>query len=191
MSSVGKGSSQLILQASAFAAAAHSYIDQRRKYTNEPYIVHPAAVARLVAEVTDDQAMIAAAWLHDVVEDTPVTIEEIVSVFGDDIASLVSDLTGVAKPEDGARHVRKAIDLEHTAQASPRAKTIKLADLLHNLGSIAEHDPSFALTYMQEKRRLLNVLKEGDSALFRRVDELVSDFLGEPPLIPSCQEDGQ
>ena len=65
----------VVSRAAAFAKAAHESIDQRRKYSNAPYIVHPEAVARTVSSVTDDVATIAAAWLHDVVEDTPVTIE--------------------------------------------------------------------------------------------------------------------
>ena len=66
-----------IERAAEFAKAAHEGIDQRRKYTNEPYIVHPQLVAEIVSSVTDDEDMICAAWLHDVVEDTPVTLEEI------------------------------------------------------------------------------------------------------------------
>jgi (p)ppGpp synthase/HD superfamily hydrolase len=178
MSPKDKHPDDLIKKASRFATWAHASIDQRRKYTNEPYIVHPAAVARLVSEITDDEAMIAAAWLHDVVEDTPVTLDEIRAEFGDDVASLVSDLTAASKPEDGNRRTRKAIDLEHTARASDRAKTVKLADLMDNLGSVADHDADFALTYMCEKKRLLTVLTEGDKKLFDRVDTLVSDFLG-------------
>jgi len=184
MGSVILQPSAFIKEAIRFATWAHASIDQRRKYTNEPYIIHPAAVARLVSWITDDEAMIAAAWLHDVVEDTPVTIDEIRSKFGDDVASLVSDLTAVSKPEDGNRKTRKAIDLEHTATASPRAKTIKLADLVHNLGSVADHDKAFAVMYMREKHLLLAVLSEGDSRLFGRVSTLVSDYLGSEPIKP-------
>ena len=67
----------MIKKARQFAQQAHAAFDQRRKYTGEPYIVHPAEVARLVASVSNDEAMICAAWLHDVVEDTEVTIAEV------------------------------------------------------------------------------------------------------------------
>ena len=69
--------SDVVIRAAEFARRAHASIDQRRKYTHAPYIVHPKAVADIVAGVTDDPAMIAAAWLHDVVEDTPITIAEV------------------------------------------------------------------------------------------------------------------
>ena len=92
----------LIERAAQFAKDAHESINQRRKYSDQPYIVHPAAVAEIVASVTDDENMICAAWLHDVVEDTPVTLGEIKSAFGDDIANLVDGLTDVSKPEDVA-----------------------------------------------------------------------------------------
>lgn len=166
----------MIEKASKFAANAHAAIDQRRKYTREPYIVHPAEVARLVASVTDDVAMICAAWLHDVVEDTPVSITEIEFEFGNDIARLVADLTDVSTPADGNRKTRKLIDLEHTRAASPRAKTVKLADLIDNSSSIARHDPGFARIYMAEKKRLLGVLQEGDPLLHVMATEIVEAY---------------
>ncbi len=166
----------MITKASQFAEAAHAAIDQRRKYTREPYIVHPAAVARLVASVSDDESMICAAWLHDVVEDTPVTIAEIEIEFGEDIATLVAELTDISMPADGNRDARKLIDLKHTQTASPRAKTVKLADLIDNTGSITRHDPGFAKTYLAEKRRLLSVLREGDQTLHAMASEIVEAY---------------
>jgi (p)ppGpp synthase/HD superfamily hydrolase len=80
---------ELERRALEFAIAAHASIDQRRKYTGEPYIVHPIAVAALVRSVPHTPEIIAAAYLHDVVEDTPVTIEEIRAEFGDEVAALV------------------------------------------------------------------------------------------------------
>lgn len=138
--------------------------------------MHPASVAKLVASVTDDEAMICAAWLHDVVEDTPVTIEEIQAEFGEDIAQLVADLTDVSKPEDGNRKVRKALDRAHTAQASCRAKTVKLADLIDNSASIIKYAPGFARIYIQEKKALLAVLKEGDQTLYQMAEKIVMEY---------------
>jgi (p)ppGpp synthase/HD superfamily hydrolase len=168
--------SEIIQKAKEFAKMAHEEVQQVRKYTSEPYIVHPASVAKIVASVTNDEAMICAAWLHDVVEDTPYTISEIKLHFGEDVASLVSDLTDVSKPEDGNRKTRKQLDLEHTKNASARAKTVKLADLIDNSQSITKHDPNFAKVYMQEKRNLLEVLKEGDQQLFARAMEIVENY---------------
>ncbi|MTJ93609.1 MAG: HD domain-containing protein, partial [Desulfovibrio sp.] len=76
----------LIARAAAFAAEAHAAVGQVRKYTGEPYVEHPRAVARLVADAGGDDAMVAAAWLHDVVEDTRVSLDEIRGQFGDAVA---------------------------------------------------------------------------------------------------------
>lgn len=165
-----------INKAKKYAEQAHESVEQRRKYTNEPYIVHPAAVAKLVSAVTKDEAMICAAWLHDVVEDTKVTHADIEEVFGQDVAELVSDLTDVSTPSDGNRKQRKRLDLEHTKTASARAKTVKLADLIDNSRSIIKYDPSFAKTYMSEKRALLKVLREGDRDLYKIAHKIIEDY---------------
>ena len=148
-----------------FATAAHAAVGQLRKYTNEPYIVHPAEVASIVRSVPHTEAMLAAAWLHDVVEDTGVTIETVRAEFGTEVADLVSWLTDVSRPEDGNRAHRKARDREHTAAAPAEAQTVKLADLISNTRSIMAHDPKFAVTYLEEKRALLAVMTRGDATL--------------------------
>ncbi|MBO6793813.1 MAG: bifunctional (p)ppGpp synthetase/guanosine-3',5'-bis(diphosphate) 3'-pyrophosphohydrolase [Balneolaceae bacterium] len=158
----------IIEKARIFATKAHASIDQRRKYTNEAYIVHPAEVARIVESVPHTDAMVAAAWLHDVVEDTPISLDVIYTEFGHEIGDLVEMLTDVSKPEDGNRKTRKAIDCQHTANASPEAKTIKLADIISNTSSIMEYDPGFAKVYLREKELLLEVLKEGDQTLWKK-----------------------
>ncbi len=167
--------SDLIDRARRFATEAHERIDQRRKYTQQPYQVHLKAVAAMVAEVSDDPEMIAAAWLHDTVEDTPATFGDLEREFGSAVAALVADLTDLSKPSDGNRAVRKAIDRGHTAQASPRAKTVKLADLTDNCRDICRHDPSFARVYLAEAAALLDVLHEGDEALYRRAQKAVAE----------------
>jgi (p)ppGpp synthase/HD superfamily hydrolase len=156
----------VVRKAQVYAMAAHAAVGQKRKYTFEPYIVHPAEVAKIVAGVpgaTPD--MVAAAWLHDVVEDTGCTFTDIHMGFGIDIATLVQWLTDVSKPEDGNRAARKAIDRAHSAQAPAEAQTIKLADLISNSRSIVQHDPEFAKVYLEEKRLLLEVMTKGDPTL--------------------------
>lgn len=156
----------LIEKARAFATAAHAAVGQLRKYTFEPYIVHPAEVAALVATVPGHTPeMVAAAWLHDTVEDTGVTIELIRSEFGAEVAELVGWLTDVSRPDHGNRAARKAVDRAHTAGAPAAAQTIKLADLIANTRSIMEHDEKFAVTYLAEKRMLLEVMTKGDPGL--------------------------
>ena len=149
---------------------------QDRKYSETPYISHPINVMEIVREVTDDENMLIAAVLHDVVEDTSITIDIIRREFGDDVADLVGWLTDVSKPEDGNRETRKRIDREHTAAAPSRAKTIKLADLIHNTQSITKCDPDFAVVYMKEKQLLLDVLKAGDFALWLRAQQSLQAY---------------
>lgn len=146
---------------------------QANKYTGEPYVNHSAEVAAIVASAPHTPAMIAASYLHDTVENTAATLEEIRFFFGEEVAELVEMVTDISKPEDGNRLVRKTIDLHHAAKASPSAQTIKLADMISNTVSIVEHDPVFAKTYLVEKYRLLQVLKRGDKSLWNSAYKLV------------------
>ena len=155
-------------RARLFATAAHAAVGQKRKYTGEDYIVHPAAVVEIVRSVPHTEALIAAAWLHDTVEDTQVTLRVLQQDFGEAVAALVNDLTDVSAPSDGNRATRKAIDCAHTARASPQAKTIKLADLIDNTRSIVQYDPHFSKVYLAEKALLLDVLREGDQTLWEQ-----------------------
>ncbi len=162
----------LVEKARRFAVSAHAGIKQLRKYTLQPYEVHLKAVAHLVASTEDaDEAMIAAAWLHDTVEDTPVTFEEIEREFGADVTALVKQLTDISRSGDGNRATRKEIDRKHTAQASPRAKTIKLADLIDNCTDICRNDPKFGRVFLHEMSLLLEVLGEGDPRLFATAEK--------------------
>lgn len=171
--------SALITKARLFAFAAHDAINHVRKYTGEPYTVHLANVAGIVSEVTDDEEMIAAAFLHDTVEDTKVTLDVLRSQFPLRVVMLVDDLTDISKPEQGNRKIRKAIDRAHTAMAHPDAKTIKLADLMDNTSTIVKFDPNFAKVYLREKSDLLMVLQEGNPKLLVRATQMVSDALKE------------
>ncbi len=158
----------MVERARMFATAAHAAVGQLRKYTFEPYIVHPAEVAEIVASVGGTDAQIAAAWLHDTVEDTGVSIELIRKEFGSEVSDLVGWLTDVSRPEQGNRAVRKAIDRAHTAAAPAEAQTVKLADLIANTRSIVAHDAEFAKVYLAEKRQLLEVMTKGDPRLRER-----------------------
>ncbi len=152
----------LVERARIFATAAHAAVGQTRKYTGEPYVVHPVEVAGIVESAGGSNAMIAAALLHDVLEDTGVTFDLLVEQFGSEVAELVLWLTDVSKPEDGNRSTRKALDRQHSAAAPAEAQTIKVADLISNTRSIVAHDPGFAKTYLEEKRLLLDVLTKAD-----------------------------
>lgn len=159
----------LIERAILFATAAHAAVGQRRKYTGEPYIIHPLEVMGLLRKhatfpVTDE--MLAAAALHDVCEDTQVDLETIRDVFGNSVYHLVENLTDISQPSDGNRRVRKSKDLEHTRLASPEAKTIKCADLISNAPTIVDNDPGFAVVWLREKEALLEVLADADPGVY-------------------------
>lgn len=164
--------SEVEMKAMIFAYIKHKEVDQKRKYSGKPYIVHPHAVAELVRQVPHTPEMLAAAWLHDTVEDTKATHEEIKRKFGKEIAKLVKMLTDVSRPEDGNRKVRKEIDRQHLRKASPEAKTVKLADLIHNSHSIIKKDPGFAKVFIREMRALLHVLNEGDTTLWKTAHKI-------------------
>jgi (p)ppGpp synthase/HD superfamily hydrolase len=166
----------IVEKARVFATAAHAAVKQVRKYTFEPYIVHPTEVAAIVAAVEGaTHEMVAAAYLHDTVEDTGVTIETIEQEFGSEVAEIVGWLTDVSKPEDGNRAVRKAIDRAHTAMAPAAAQTVKLADLVSNTRSIMKYDPKFAVTYLEEKRALLEVMTRGDAELMAEARRYIGE----------------
>lgn len=165
----------------AYEYAKEAHGDQKRKYTGEPYINHPVAVARIVASVTDGCNEIAAAFLHDVIEDTDRTYQDIFDAgFRHPVADLVLEVSDVSRPEDGNRATRKEIDRQHLAKASDSGQTIKLADLIHNTESICKYDPGFAAIYMKEKRLLLEVLTRGDVDLYHRASVLVQDYFKQP-----------
>lgn len=164
----------LVERARRFALIKHTEISQVRKYTGEPYINHPAEVVEIVKSVEHTDEMLAAAWLHDTVEDTNTTIEEIGELFGPVVKLFVACLTDISKPEDGNRATRKAMDRAHLSTAPPNVKTIKLADLISNSSSIIERDPNFAKVYLAEKRLLLEVLKEGDKTLWDKANEIAN-----------------
>lgn len=166
------GESLLEMRARLYATDKHA--EQKRKYTFEPYITHPRNVAETVRGVPHSEEMLAAAWLHDVVEDClTVRHVDIWNLFGSEVCFLVMQLTDISCSWQGSRKERKAIDRIHTSHACADAKTIKLADLIDNSSSIMEHDPKFAKVYLAEKRLLLDeALREGDATLWARADEI-------------------
>lgn len=162
--------SSLIDKAKEFAQNAHK--DQKRKYTGEPYFVHCEEVANIVRSIGGTDEMIAAAYLHDTVEDCGIEPLTIATCFGSDVGRMVEDLTDVSKKSDGNRATRKEIDRQHLAKALTDSKTIKLADLISNGKDIMANDPSFGKVYLAEKRLLLEVLKDGNASLYERAKEI-------------------
>lgn len=168
----------LLDRAIAFATDVHAAVDHRRKYTNEPYITHPLAVAEIVRRRPHTVAMLVAAVLHDTVEDTFATITDIAYLFGIEVALLVAGLTDVGFAWLGNRSERKAMDRAHTAAAVPGAKTVKCADCLHNGQDILANDPHFAVGYFREIKLLSDDALEGaDPVLLAEVRAMVATHL--------------
>jgi (p)ppGpp synthase/HD superfamily hydrolase len=99
--------------------------------------------------------MVAAAWLHDVVDDQEVHLGQIREAFGDQVAGLVGELTDPASLEEGDRHRHAEINRLHAAMASREAQTVKLADLVDSVRAMLEYHPNGSTTYMDEARELL------------------------------------
>ena len=149
--------------AMVFARKAHA--GQVRKYTGNPYSDHLAEVAGIVSTVLPHDYAIATAWLHDTVEDCGVTLHEIDNHFGATVATGVQFLSDMEK--DGNRAHRKALSRHRLSMAPGWVQTIKVADLISNTSSIVMHDPKFAVTYLEEKRLLLDVLVLADPRLVK------------------------
>jgi guanosine-3',5'-bis(diphosphate) 3'-pyrophosphohydrolase len=146
----------------------HGQLGQRRKGSNEPYTKHLSEVAKLVSENGGDEAQIAAAWLHDVVEDTPVPLSHIRMVFGPDVAKLVQELTDEFTKQNYPglnRRQRKAKELERLSKISDRAKTIKYADFVSNLESVSVLGPDFGEVYTREVADALEQMQGGHAGL--------------------------
>ena len=129
---------QLLDRAIIFAVKAHAGTERRGK--GFPYIVHPMEAVSIVATLTTDQELLAAAALHDTVEDTDVTLDRIREEFGDRVASLVADEsdTPVADlPEEKSWHARKQAAIDRLSRASRDAKIVALGDKLSNMRAIA------------------------------------------------------
>lgn len=155
----------IAFEAMIFAREVHK--DQKRKYTGNPYDDHLAEVAGIVSTIAVENMrmqsiMIATAWLHDCVEDQDVTGAEIARRFGPEIQAGVLALSDL---EIGNRAERKAASRNRLARAPYWVQTIKCADLISNTSSIVQHDPKFAVTYLEEKRLLLDVLTKADPRL--------------------------
>lgn len=134
-----------------------------------PYFSHLEGVALLVKGCGGDEDMQIAAYLHDALEDTPVTVQDIEARFGSHVAQLVQEMTRVSTHMEGNRAHRKQMDREAYAQVSPEAQTIKLADILYNGYDTQHADPAFASIYIPELRDLAQVLTQGDAGLQRQV----------------------
>ena len=128
---------ELLDRAIIFAVKAHHNTERRGK--GFPYIVHPMEAVEIVATITSDQELLAAAALHDTIEDTDVTVEDIRREFGDRITELVyaeSDQFDESVSEENSWHDRKQAAINRLAAASHDAKIVALGDKLSNMRAI-------------------------------------------------------
>lgn len=162
----------VILKAAAFARQAHA--GQRRNYSDRPFVVHPARVAgRVAAHPRATEAMVAAAFLHDVVEDTRNSLADVADEFGPEVARLVNELTNPSIGMKAPRRERDQLDREHLAVVSAEAKIIKLLDRIDNLQEMAEAPRGFVRKYCEESRLLAEVIGDADPELKAELLDLV------------------
>ncbi len=169
-----------------YADNAHG--TQMRKYTPERYIVHPIRVMENVRQYDPRLPMLAAALLHDVLEDTPVTESDMRDFLrtvmeaadAEKTMELVIDLTDVYVKEaypQWNRRVRKDRETERIALTSPDSQTIKYADIIDNCREITKHDRGFAPRFLKECLSNLRVADKGNPELYKMALETVQGEL--------------
>ena len=165
----------LLIEAYAFAADKHRH--QRRKDVHaSPYINHPIQLVHILTHEgdVDDIPTLIAALLHDTIEDTDTTVEELREKFGGDIASIVQEVTDdKSLPKD----VRKRLQIEHARALSPQAKLLKLADLISNVEETLDNESQVwsydrRMTYLEWANRVVHGLRGISPALEKRFDAL-------------------
>jgi HD domain len=161
--------SELVQAAKLFANSSHHRIEAHRNPVWQSPEVHLKSVAQLISSVSQNETMIAAAWLHDIVEDTGVTIGDLQRQFGAAVAKIVGELTPVSLPGHGDCTARFAVDRQHFASASAAAKTVKIADLIDTCRDLYKRDRASLGSYAVEARELAQVLEGGDAGLLDRL----------------------
>jgi guanosine-3',5'-bis(diphosphate) 3'-pyrophosphohydrolase len=170
-----KDSLDLVLHACEFAALKHRH--QRRKdVKSSPYINHPIALARILGEEgdIDDPAVIAAALLHDTIEDTTTTYQELRGQFGARVADIVAEVTDTKFLEKAAR---KRIQIARASKSSSDAKLVKLADKIANLRDIIGNPPADwpldrRQSYFDWAKQVVDQVRGTNAKLERKFDAL-------------------
>ena len=167
-----KGIDPLIRKAGHFARHAHR--GQQRKYRGSPYSHHPFRVARAVARhEIGSRITVAAALLHDTIEDTGVREGDLRRKFGDEITDLVVELTKPLYPNSLSRAKRFEHELKRLATISRRAKIIKLLDRMDNVRESAQVEDSFTEIYLGESKALARELHDADPKVGTKLKRLI------------------
>lgn len=149
-----------------YTKAAHDACGQVRKLSGEPYWVHPIGVADIVARYTDDIATIQGALLHDVIEDTKITRDQLVDVFGQEVGDIVQGCSDPQQKDPNMpRSVRKRINREHAAQQNSKVQNIKVADSIYNLLDMEGMDRESCIQYLKEKEQMIDMMILADDDL--------------------------
>ena len=159
-----------------FAATSHG--QQWRKFADEPYINHPIRVMEICQRYTNNESILAAALLHDVLEDTEIGKDELheflYTVFDREIANqtltYVEELTDVyikSRYPQWNRRKRKTMEVRRLQKVSPEAQTIKYADIIDNSLDLKNAEPDFAKLYLHECNALLKDMIDGNSELHK------------------------
>lgn len=168
----------LILKALNFAAGKHN--NQRRKDSNSsPYINHLIGVAETLWSVGEvrDETLLVAAILHDTIEDTKTTAEEIEVEFGEDVLSLVLEVTD---DKSLPKQTRKQLQIEHAPHKSEKAKLLKIADKINNIRDMIKSPPAdWSMERKQEyllwSERVVAGLRGVSPELESQYDELIAE----------------
>lgn len=162
---------KLIESAKLFATECHK--NQKRKFTNEPYIIHPQEVSEMVAKIGGSPEMVAASWLHDVVEDCGIKIEEIRRRFGDKVSNLVSELTTPGNIDSGKKSEYIAKKME---TMSSDGLTIKLCDRLNNVSGFKTAAPNFISKYVPKTKFIMDSIEASGRVLDSNQKKLISQI---------------
>lgn len=165
----------MIIRAAQYAAHAHE--GQVRKYNGRPYITHPIRVAGRVAihqMATED--LVAAAFLHDVIEDCGVHKDTIHYLFGGVVGGYVESLTNAPREIGVNRRERKRLDRERISSISGECKVVKMIDRIDNLLEI-DTTSDFAKIYAGESLLLLEVLRDADASLAEELHNLALEMV--------------
>jgi (p)ppGpp synthase/HD superfamily hydrolase len=167
---------EIVFEAAAFAAKAHR--NHLRKDKETPYISHPVRVCLVVRQVFgfDDPRMLAAALLHDTIEDTTTDCDDLIEHFGPEVAMWVAILSKDTRMPQDAREAEYARTL---AAADWQAKVIKLADIYDNMGDCKHFSPAGRRKTAQKSRFYLNAVREGLPPQAEKALRLVEQRLDE------------
>lgn len=173
------------MKAAHFAAKCHS--GQVRKFSGDPYIIHPISVANKISNNHQEQSLIIAALLHDTIEDCDVKYEDILQHFGRNVAELVKSVTNSCF--EGSRAGRKLAEFSRIAKCSTNAKILKLYDRLDNVEDLESRmisgnaTKSFCVLYARESAMLIDMIGDSDDWCAGQIENVCSEILRKSEIV--------